>query len=312
MFSAKSAGKKDILHKLLKITYVSACKHANSLKSESLESAISKAANIAQYLKKKEAESREIEIAIEKDLKKEEEEKECEVLIEISKYLGEKGLTKTAESLVKEMHLEEFIYIDIYSKAKNAIKIVSSNAEYVSAKHESDAESAKAFIRWQFASLCKESKKDALRFCQKHYNTILSSDLSLLPLNSNSALFRKISAEHSERNAFLRFLSKGYRSALYPRVSLGISGFTTSACKEKEGSLCPGCSAETAKIARNLPRSMRSTTRVLCSQTGKLIPEGAPIVASPTGDVYPLSSIVSEGRSFSSSEYKMFRRCYFV
>ncbi|KAI5171373.1 hypothetical protein NEFER03_0732 [Nematocida sp. LUAm3] len=290
---------KDTPFKVAKVTYLSAIKYADALEDAPQELLLSKLHSLSQYLKKKEEECRRLEEHLEEKKLKEEEKNQKEVLLEIVKYLGGKRFVQTIETLLQEMELFQVISIDPYITAKKSIEAASEEIEGVSALNSQIDD---AFIPWNFSFLCRRSKEDALFFFHRN-EAIPERYLTLLVLRSSSSLFKRISEECMEKGAFL-FFSKGMPvSCLYQRVGLGVSGFCTSACKEKEHSLCPGCSSEVSRISKGFPKSMRSTTRVLCSSTKRLIPEGASVAASSSGAVFLLSS---------APQQKASRRCYFV
>lgn len=293
---------KDSLQKIAKVTYLSAIKYAEALEEAPEEVLLTKLHALSQYLKKKEEESRKLEEQIEKERLKEEEKQKKEVFLEIVTYLGGKRFVQTIETLLQEMELFQVISIDPYITAKRSIEAATEEIEGVSTD-PINSEMETAFIPWKFSFLCRKSKEAALLFFHRHKAALPEKYLSLLVLSSSSQMFKRISEECAEKGAFLSF-SKGMPSSLlYQRVALGVSGFSTSACKEKEESLCPGCSSSLSKLSKGFPKSMRSTTRVLCSATKRLIPEGSSVAASPSGEVFLFSS---------APDQRALRRCYFV
>ncbi|KAI5184415.1 hypothetical protein NEHOM01_0160 [Nematocida homosporus] len=307
--------KTEALHRAAKVVYLSAQKYAGTLASMHPEAIPDKLRSLEQYLRRKEVEVRALEAEIEAAVLKEEEASENEVLLQVADFLGTQGLVKTATTLISETKAAHLISLNKYCIAQEYVRSIDSipaTPAIEASNTNTNSEANSAFITWRFATLCQESRSAALVFCKQNQAIIPVRALSLLVLPPNSLLFQKIADSYAKRKVFNKLAQNMPQCRLYQRVALGISGFTTPACREKEESYCPGCSAKSVRIARGFPKSMRTTTRVLCSTTHQLIPEGAPILASPNGEVFLQSAVIPDSATPCSPEYRAFRRCYFV
>jgi len=315
--------KREALNRLIKATYISAQKFAETLAGVPEQDVASKLGALAQYFKKKGNECKELEEEIEKDRLREEKREENEVALQIVDYLGRKGMVRTAEKIVEEMRLEGVVNMAPYREARRSVRsIVERGSGGFGEEEQAEEEVRRAKIVWEFAKLCREEERRerALEFCKDHKNDILGKHLPLLVLSRDSALFRslaekcsakKLGFELSLRIAQARMGSE--ECALYRRVALGVSGFTTPACKERENAECPGCSERLLKLSKDVPRSIRSTTRILCSKTKSVIAEDTPIFASLTGEVFCKSAIFPEDQPKDELQIrKLYRRCYFA
>ncbi|KAI5188682.1 macrophage erythroblast attacher [Nematocida sp. AWRm77] len=314
--------KREALHRLIKSTYLSTEKFAASLANVTPSGIQEKISALYQYIKKKEAECKALELEIDKEALLEEQKEENEVVLQMVDFLGRQGLVGTIEKISEELHLGSLISVEPYISAKESIKkaMVENISDIVVCTDPASKLTCSTHVMWKFADLCVQSKEEAILFCKKHRESLPSKYLPLLVLPSRSGLFQKLADECSNKKlgSFLaaevsKINMNGKECMLYKRSTLGVSGFTTPACKEKEESTCPGCASQTSKLSKGIPKSMRSSTRILCTKTKQLIPEDSPIFANTAGEVFCSLSLPSDALDSDASQFKKaYRRCYFV
>ncbi|OAG31362.1 macrophage erythroblast attacher [Nematocida displodere] len=318
------------LHRLVRSSYLSSQKFALTLLETPLPALPGRIEALINYLHRKEKESLEIEAQIEQEHLKEEQIKENEVVLQVIDYLGRKGFIRTAALIRQELHLQELIDIAPYQDSKMHSQRILARTDpdldrppLPQAPPEIEELIQRAYVCIQFSSLCTLAKKEeALGLCRKHRDLIAPKYLLLLVLSPDSESFRKLADECTEARVMATLTTeiakitlKKQECMLYRRVALGVSGFITSACREAEDTFCPGCTPSVSCLANNLPKSMRSTTRLLCTKTKLLIPEDSVVFANKHGEVYAASSLSLASTSLvpSNTQFtKVYRRCYFV
>ncbi|KAI5191317.1 macrophage erythroblast attacher [Nematocida minor] len=312
---------KDVmLRKILKVTYLSVQKFGISLNSVSSDKVQEKMEALLDYLGKKEQEC----LRIEKEIKKEEEKAKNEVIVSMVDFLGRRGFIQTAKEIQNEYQLEHLVDIEKYVVTKESVKNafkkncseINLDTNELGTEDHSQAMRT-AIVCRDFVRICEsaESKESAHAFAKKYGKEIPSRILLLLVLPRESPLFSKISKEHKveEITDFLMkdVSTKDKQNYFYQRVALGISGFITPACKEKEESNCPGCSRSVSRIAANSPKSMRSSSRPLCSLLHTAIPPSHATYITSDGKVYGECGAKILGYN-PRLRTNSFKKCYFV
>lgn len=309
---------KDELHKILKVTYLSVQKFSSTLATIEPEGIPEKIRALLEYLSKKEKEC----LVAEKQRKEEQQRKKQQnthrMTIDLVKFLGERGFTRTADSIRKYYSIDDLVSTDKYIETKKTVKhaIVQNSLENISSKPKSVRT---ALISREIASLCESPRKTergkAYTLIKQYKEDVPVQLLPLLVLPPDSSLFQRISKEFKKikmqtvlENCLKELFSDFISSSFYQRTSLGVSGFITPACREreKEESQCPGCSRDISRLAANAPRSIRVISRPMCSIMKRVIPTSNTTYVSRTGEVFGENGLFLLGSSESV------KRCYFV
>ncbi|KAI5180322.1 macrophage erythroblast attacher [Nematocida sp. AWRm80] len=319
----KILNREEQLHKLIKSTYLSSNKFCSSLINLSQDQLSYKIEALVQYLKKKQEECKTLETLIRQESLAKEQYLENETTIQIIDYLGRKGMIKTIQSITKELGLHQLIDISPYLQAKQSIEQIKHSPKTHPKEKTEDISVEKVINRlkvcWRFSRLVLESREKALEYCKKNKEEIIQKHLPLLVLPVNSVPFQTLIEECTEKKLSLLFSSEILKVTLghlepllYRRISLGIAGFVTPACKEKDFSTCPGCFSQAVKLSKMLPTSMRNTTTVICSLTKKVIPNGSSILTDQSGKVFQQLAVLPVHSSIGDQGYTHLKRCYFV
>lgn len=286
--------KQDSLHRIIKATYLSAHKFLSTLKRIPASELPDKLEALVIYLKKKAGECKELERLIQMDAQKEEEAAHNEMEVQMVDFLGRKGLIRTARNILTELCITDLIPLEPYKDAKLSIEQIRG-ASTPKISHASSAQVLvlDAAVTRRYIMLCKSGRREeAVDYYMQHESLVDKELLSLLILPPDSFLFSKISSAYSDVLLFPQLQDRIVRDALggtecmfYHRVSLGVAGFSTLACREEEEAKCPGCNPKKANLAKYMPKTMRSASRILCSYTKASIPADAPIYCTESGQI---------------------------
>lgn len=313
--------KDAVLHRILKVTYLSVQKFAISLNNVPEDKIQEKMSILLEYLEKKEKEC----LQIEEEMKKEEKRRMEESVVELVDFLGRRGFIKTAKLIQKENLIEDLVDIEKYVKIKESLKQAIEKGpsdkpvEITDVNNEVHGQMVyRAVISREFVRLCEcdETKNRASKFAKAHKESLSKEILLLLVLPAESLLFTKIANSYKNEKITeclnQAISTKDSNCYFYQRVAMGISGFTTPACKETDSSDCPGCSRDMARIAENAPKSMRSSSRPLCTFLQTPIPSGHSTYITNDGDVYSEYGSRMAGYSTNQKSASRLKKCYFV
>ncbi|EHY66430.1 macrophage erythroblast attacher [Nematocida ausubeli] len=315
--------KQVLLQKLLKVTYLSAQKFGNALSETPSDKIHEKISRLLEYLQNKEVECQKIEEEKKIEERIAKEKMNNEMMVELIEFLGKRGFTRTAQSIKNQYPIKSLIDIEPYKAAKDSVK------QALSTKYQQKAAYSKNFPAVDTAQksvrmtvLCREvirlcelknpNKKKACMYIKKHKDEIPQQILSLLVLPKTSDLFHSIANRYKDCQISatlmktLVYKTVPQHNYFYQRVALGISGFITPVCREREKTDCPGCSKSIARIAEYCPKSMRTSSRLLCSAFGTFIPTNNATYVCKKGNVFSECAVKSESQRVD------LKKCYFV
>ncbi|OAG33735.1 hypothetical protein NEIG_02203 [Nematocida sp. ERTm5] len=315
--------KQVMLQKLLKVTYLSVQKFGNSLNETSPDKISEKITKLLEYLQKKEEECQKIEEEKKTEEQIEKEKIKNEMVIEMASFLGKRGFINTAQAIKEKYPIKALVDIQPYKEAKESVKNALAIKYYKKSGKLHNipiVDTPNNSVR--MTVLCREvirlceaktnNKKEVCKFIKKHRENLPKKILSLVVLPSASTLFARIAEEYKECTISapllmsLVYKNKSTNNYFYQRVALGISGFITPVCREKEKADCPGCTKSIAKLAEHCPKSTRSSSRLLCSTFRTVIPSNHATYVSKKGDVF------SEYATRTEKLKTILKKCYFV
>ena len=80
-------------------------------------------------------------------------------------------------------------------------------------------------------------------------------------------------------------------SSLRQTLEAGLAAIRTPKCSKSKHRECPGCDENLGHVASFMPYFRPANTRIICPISGKIMNEGNPPMAMPSGHVYSLEAI---------------------
>lgn len=232
-------------------------------------------------------------------------------------YFLREGYLETAGNLTKELELEDFSDMKIFTENKEIIAGLQAKNCELGMKwcvtHKTKLSNMKSLLEMQlriqeFIELVKINKfKEAADYSKKYFKKYMDEQplvmervmtlLAVMPAFNESLRNNYKDLLSEDRWGFLVgiFMQESYKlhsltseSLLSLTLQAGLASLKTTFCDDpstkKES--CPTCSQLLGQLAKVLPYSYHLHTAVVCKITGELMNENNPPMALPNGYVF--------------------------